>query len=106
MKRDCICTSAGVFEEEHGSERRGRAHHVPPDQGLVLPSQPHGTRMGNLMEEVVDAVKLLVVSTSKSHLQESHAELRGLCCVSVLVPSHQQLHCLQYRSCVMYNVGQ
>ena len=80
MKRERIRTSAGIFEEEHGSEQRGRAHHIPPDRGLVPPCQPHGTWMGNLMEEVADAVKLSVASTSKSHLQTSHAELGDLRC--------------------------
>lgn len=35
QKRECTDTSSGVFEEKHGSERRGRDHQAPADQGSV-----------------------------------------------------------------------
>lgn len=93
-------SSTGVFEEKHGSEWRGRDHHVPTDQGSVPPCQPHGAWKANRMEEVADA------STSKFCFQTSHAELGGLLCISGLVPSHQQLRCVYYRICVMHNIEQ
>lgn len=69
VKGECTHTSAGISEEEHGSEQRGRAHHITPYRSLEPLCQPHRTQMRNSMEGVADAVKLLVASTSKSHLQ-------------------------------------
>lgn len=102
-EREHIRTSAGISEEEHS-----RAHHVPPAQGSVPPCQPHGSWRGNSEEEVAEAVKLSVVSSSKSRLQTSRAEHRGLCCISALVPSPlspvaalgtvQEPWCVEYRT--------